>query len=539
MIVSKATKRNILFFTVAFLLCGVLHVILYDVYFTRGFSSSFCAILVILWAITVQKRITDDRLRSLLLLLAACLLLHFFMQFLRYDLFDGNIQIRRYLWYAYYIPLTAQPLVFFFIAVSIYRPKEKPLPRPYYLLIVLGVILALGALTNDLHFSLKSFPTGDMSDTGEEVSGWLYYLIQIFIYGLYALSLGVILKKNRRYVVRKYRWIAAVPLLIGAIYFLLYPLDFGHRISSTRIYQMGEMLAFCMIATLEACIQVGMIPANRGYERLFSAAYFPAVILDGAGKLVYRTAQAQYPFSQSEDVKIVSHPIRGGSIEYLVDIKRLRELNQQLAERSQQLETRNAYIAEETRIKQERAELEIKTRLYENISGIVTPQLTRIDELLNAPSGCGIRELAKIAMLKAYIKRRSNMELLADGGTLTVLELSSAVQESLDCVQLLGANTAATTVGSGAYSAQMVISAYEHVEAAIENCMDTLSDLFITIRADKNELTVRIMLRADSFSYDANGALGKEAGFSRKVTITKDDPDMLLLFTFTEGGGQG
>ena len=539
MLISKTAKRNIALFFAAFLLWGIFRNILWHVDFAYSFSSLYGGVLVILWAITVQKRITDDRLRSLMLLLAAALLLHFFLQFLRYDLFDGNTTARRYLWYAYYIPLTAQPLLFFFIAVGIYRPKEKPLPRPYYLLVVLGIILALGALTNDLHFSLKAFPTGVMDDTGDEVNGWLYYLVQIFIYGLYALSLGVIVKKNLRYVVRKYRWLTIFPFLIAALYFLLFPLDLYRCLFHTRLWNAGEMLGFCIIATLEVCIQVGMIPENRGYERLFSAAYLPAVILDGAGGLVYRTAAANYPFPQSEDVKIVSHPISGGSVEYLVDIKPVRDLNQQIAERSQQIETRNAYLAEEARIKKERVELETKTRLYENISGIVTPQLARIDELLNAPEGCGIKELAKIAVLKAYIKRRSNMELLADGGTLTVLELSSAVAESLDYVQLLDANTATSAVGSGSYPAQMIVAAYEHIEAVIENCMDTLSAIIVAIRADDAALTVRIMLQADSFSYDAGGALGKDAGFSRKVTITKDDPDLVILFTFTEGGGQG
>ncbi|MBQ2048478.1 MAG: hypothetical protein II487_05810, partial [Schwartzia sp.] len=416
----------------------------------------------------------------------------------------------------------------------------------------LGVVFMLGVLTNDLHFSFKAFPTGVMDANGKEVSGWLYYAVQVFIYGLYALALAIILKKNRRYVARKYRWMTIVPLLFGATYFLLCPLDIGHRFFNTRLWQMGDIMAFCIIGTLEACIQVGMIPGNRGYEELFSGAHFPAVILDTAGWLVYQTA-ADYPFQQSEDVKIVSHPISGGSAEYLVDIKQVRSLNQQLAERSQQIETRNAYLAEKARIKKERAELETKNRLYEIISNIVKPQLAHIDKLLNARSGCGNRELAKIAVLKAYIKRRSNMELLSTGGTLTVLELSSAVSESLDYIQLTGANAAVTTVGSGAYPASMIVYAYEHIEAIIEDCMDSLSDMIITIRADKADLTVRIMLRADSFSYRANDypqsgkefwpagpntiCCSRECAGRRQAVLDKERRDQLRASVVAERGG--
>lgn len=536
MLMSKNAKRKTVWFVAAFLLCGVLRNVFYRVDFTYAFSSLYCGVLVLLWAITVQERITDDRLRRLLVLVAASLLLHFFLQFYRYELSFGNVTAQRHLWYAYYIPMIAQPLLCYMIAVRIYRPEDKPLPKHCYLLLTVGGLLVLGMLTNDLHFWAISFPGGILDDNGQEVYGWLYYGAQGFLYGLYALAFATLVKKNLRYVARKYRWIPVIPLLIGAVYFLLYPLDIGHRLFVTRLWQMGEMFAFCIIATLETAVQVGMIPENRSYETLFSAAHLPAVILDSTKKVAYQTAEARYPFPQRADVKIVSHPIRGGSVEYLVDIRKVRDLNQQLAERSQQIETRNDYLAEEARIKKERAALETKARLYENISGIVSPQLNRIDELLNAPA-CGNRELARIAILTAYVKRRSNMELLSKGGMLTVLELFSAVQESLDYVQLLGVNTAVTTVGSGAYAAQMVADAYAHIEAVIENCMDTLSDLFITIRADKADLTVRVLLHADSFSYEA-GSAENGVGFSRRVVITKEQPDLRILFTFTEGGGQ-
>ena len=536
MLLTKAEKRNIILFVAAFLLLGVLRVLLSSRDFAISFSQILCSALAILWGITVRKRVTDKRLRSLMTGVAAFLLLQFILQFARYDLFYLSLTPQRYLWYAYYIPMTALPLLLFFIAVFIHWPQDKPLPRRYMLLVLIGALLVLGVLTNDLHFGFKSFPSGIMDDNGQEKSGPLYYIIIVFIYGLYALAFMIIERKNHRYVARKYRWIPVIPLLIGAVYFLLYPLDIGHRLFVTRLWQMGEMFAFCIIATLETAVQVGMIPENRSYETLFSAAHLPAVILDSTKKVAYQTAEARYPFPQRADVKIVSHPIRGGSVEYLVDVRKVRDLNQQLAERSQQIETRNDYLAEEARIKKERAALETKARLYENISCIVSPQLNRIDELLNAPA-CGNRELARIAILTAYVKRRSNMELLSKGGMLTVLELFSAVQESLDYVQLLGVNTAVTTVGSGAYAAQMVADAYAHIEAVIENCMDTLSDLFITIRADKADLTVRVLLHADSFSYEA-GSAENGVGFSRRVVITKEQPDLRILFTFTEGGGQ-
>lgn len=60
MILPKATKRNIILFITAFLLCGILRIFLYHIDFAVTFSSIFCSGLTILWTITIQKlRIGD------------------------------------------------------------------------------------------------------------------------------------------------------------------------------------------------------------------------------------------------------------------------------------------------------------------------------------------------------------------------------------------------------------------------------------------------------------------------------------------------
>ena len=537
MLCTKAARRNIALFAVGFLLCGFIHIALYGQDFAFCIVQLFCGVLTILWAISVRKRVTDDRLRFLMLGVAVCLLLHFILQILRYSMFKGNITVMRYTWYAMYLPMTAQPVLCFYLVAFIHRPRDAPLPRRYALILVPAFLLALGILTNDLHFAFTSFPSGILDDNGQEVRGWLLYLFYVFTYGLYALTAFILLKKDFRFAARKSRGLPLIPLLILVIYTILYPLDIGHRFFPCRLWNLGEMYAFCLVATLETCVQTGMIPANHGYEKLFSAADLPAVILDSAGNPVFQTRTVQYPFAENESTKIVSHPIRGGSVEYLVDMEQVQALNQQLAEATQQIEARNAYIAEETHIKQERAELETRNRLYERISAIVQPQLQQIDALLNAPEGCGEKTLARIAVLQAFIKRRGNMELLSASGTLPAAELAAAVTESLDYVRLCGANTAASCLSAGSHPAAMVIAAYEQIEEIIEECLDTLSDMIVSIRSEQQRLIVRIMLKAESFSYETSG-LRQDKDFSRRLSITKEGGDMILVLSFTEGGAR-
>ena len=536
MIVAKVTKRYIVLFTAAFLICGVLRVVLYETDFTLCFAQLYCGALTIAWASTVQRRVTNCKLRNLMLWVAVALLIQFVLQIARYELFTGQLRPQRYLWYGMYLPMTALPILCFYIAALIYHPENKPLPRFHWLLIVLGALLMLGVLTNDLHFWMKAFPSGVLDDNGQEKNGWLFYVVSVFQYGLYAVAFLIILLKNRRFVLRRYRWVPFVPFLIGVVYFATYPLDIGHKLFSTRLYQIGEVFAFCIIATLEACIQLGMIPVNRGYEKLFSAAPLRAVILDGNGELVYRTADVVYPFPPSRDDRVVSHMIRGGSVAYLVDVAQARELNEKLEEVTEQIEARNAYIAEENRIKAERAELETRNRLYERISVLVTPQLDKIERLLNAPEGCDRDALSKIAVLKAYVKRRSNLELLAAADALTAEELASAVNESLSYLRLGGVNTAVYAFGTGAYPNELIIAAYESFETVVEESMDTLSDMIVSIRAQGASLVLRVMMKADSFALAPNDPQPRGTAFTRTVSIAKEEQDTILVFTFTAGG---
>ena len=143
----------------------------------------------------------------------------------------------------------------------------------------------------------------------------------------------------------------------------------------------------------------------------------------------------------------MSHAIQGGSIRWTVDMKQVRGLNQQIEEATAQIEARNAYLAEENRIRQERAELETRNHMYDSITRILKPQFDQIDALLGGAESVPEKRIAQIAVISAYITRRGNMELLSAAGTLTVVELVSAVTESLDYMRLCGVNTAISSFG--------------------------------------------------------------------------------------------
>lgn len=531
--ISNQTRRMAFVFVSLFLLCGAYRAFLPSLPLTHGLIQLLCMCLTLVWVLTIQRRIIDRRLRALMIAVALCMLLLYLLQIARYNLFQGKLTIMRYLWYAMYLPMTAQAALFCILAASIHRPKQAALPAWWKALLVVGALLALGYLTNDLHFQAKRFPSGVMDDNGLEKSGWLQYAITAYIVVCYALGYGLMLNKSRYSCNIRQRLLAALPFLIGALYFALYPLKLSLRLFPYRPWNAGEMLGFCIISTLEICIQSGMIPANRGYEQLFAAARLPAVIADVRGRLVHKTeAVAAWPFTQTEDVRLFSHPISGGRVEYCMDISLLRRLNGELQEKAQQIEARNAYLAQENRVKQERAQAETRNRLYDRISALVQPKIDLILALTNEDTDAA---LCKIAVLEAYIKRRSNMELMSQAGTLSALELSSAAAESLDFLRLCGIETALSASGSGIYPAQMIVCAYERLEAVLEACLESATDVICALRAENGEISLRVMLKADFFDYDAPRDITTSVCRCQENVI-KDGPDIIVALRITEGG---
>ena len=217
-------------------------------------------------------------------------------------------------------------------------------------------------------------------------------------------------------------------------------------------------------------------------------------------------------------------------------LTQLRTLNESLAEAIQQIEARNAYLAEENKTRQERAELETRSRLYDRVSSIVRPQLDQIEARIRAADGAASFEaqLPRIAVLCAYVKRRSNMELMA-ADELPLEELAAAIRESLENIRLCGAGAALQIVGHGEYPAGMIVAAYEHFEDIVEASMDSFTELLVVLRAEEDRLTLRMLLQADAIEYAARPH-PEDAGFTRQLTVSTDNPDTLVTLILTKGG---
>ena len=533
---TNTGKQNVILIFLAFLLCGALHVALWSVDFADLVSQLFCGIAVITWEVSVQKRVTDRRILRLLQVIAFVFLLYLLMQTVNYRFAQDQPAIRRYAWYAYYASMMIISVLIFFISRFCYADTRKKMSAAEYVLPAAGCLLSVALMCNDLHFLAIRFKTEEMLPSSPATYGWLYYLYYAVLGTLLLTALITVIRKHRL-VQKKNRWfLLSLPVLL---LFLLYALDVAGlaiKINGHKMWQMGETFSFCLIAHLELLIGYGLIPANVGYERLFAGSDISASILDRQGEVRYASLGMQYPFRKDEDTLVLRHPISGGTIEWAVDIAPLNLLNHSLEETVKKIEARNAYLSTENRVRQEKAEAETRNRIYDRITQIVKPQLDQISGLLDEKERPFDERLRDISVFCAYIKRRSNMELLSVNSMLSSDELTLAISESLSYVQLKGIPAALTSSETQQYPADMIIAAYEQVERVIENCLDTLKALVIHVNMQTGQISVRIIVNSEDITVPLETVKNPERSFTMETSATKNGSDMILAFTFREGG---
>lgn len=530
---TKTSRRDIALICLAFLLCGALRILLWSADFADLNAQLFCGIVVFFWIVHNHKRVTDMRILRQLDCIACFFLLYLLLQCVNYRFAQDQPAIRRYAWYGYYISMTVIAVLIFYVSLFCYADENRKIRAAEYMPAAAGGLITAAILSNDLHFLAWRFTAGEMLPSSPMVHGPVYYLYYAVLAGLLVLALITVIRKNRAVQGRSQWLLLGLPVLVLFVFYVLDAAGFAFRINGHKLWQKGETFCFCLIAFLEMLTGYGLIPVNIGYEQMFAQTDISAAVLDNEGKVRYVSMGQKYPFPRNEDTLVIRHPISGGNIEWMADVAPLHSLNNALEETVKKIDARNDYLSTESRIKQEKTEAETRNRIYDKITRVVRPQLDQIGVLLKEEGRPFDSRLRDIAVLSAYIKRRSNLELLSMNDRIPSEELNLAIAESLSYVQLKGVPASATIDGSAEYPAGMVIAAYEQVEGVIEDCLDTLEALAVHVRARDRQISVRMMIKSDDVTVPLE-ASSQQPGFAVETSASKNGTDMILGFTFRE-----
>ena len=126
----------------------------------------------------------------------------------------------------------------------------------------------------------------------------------------------------------------------------------------------------------------------------------------------------------------------------------------------------------------------------------VRPQLNTVSRLLDdaTPDAPDFdRRMALVCVYGAYVKRRCNLTLIQQSESHTGLqELALCIRESLGYLSAYGVSEAFRQQGDAQLPPSGVILVYDFFEAAVEASLPELSALMVNLRADGQEVTLRL-----------------------------------------------
>ena len=505
-----------------------------------------CAGACAAWGIASEQRILDRRVRKLLKWLSLCMLLYGYIQFSRYEFFkpESLVFLKRYGRYVYFIPSLLMPTLLFLAARTSSWPERRLRPLAMVLLAVAGALIAL-ILTNDLHHLAFRPRPGDEANYDRAYYGPLAVLAVAWEWALLLGALGMLLRAAWPYVPRRRLWLPVVTLFAGAVMLTLQMVTtnllFDKLIRTTQLY-CGMIIAF-----VESCVVIGLMPSNSGYLSLFEAASVSAQIMDRQGRVALRSRTAldlppetlsgavAGPIQLDANTRLTGQAIDGGYVYWTDDIGDMLRTHRQLEEVSRQLEEERALVQAENELRQERGRIETQRRIYDEIARDTAPQLQRLSALAeHAREHPEAREddMRWATVLLAYVKRRANLALLGEqSSSLPASELRLSLEESLRGLKDCGVAALMSGQGARTLDKGTALLLFDFYEAAIEAAMPELSGLIVLMEGEGGAPVLRLQLGTPAAEVDLAAWQGRlDACGVRAECRTAEDLVCFTLF---------
>jgi len=452
-----------------------------------------------IWTDRVRKRIAEENAVRYITAVSVLILFLMTVRTVKFVFLPEGHSMARLAWYAYYIPMTFIPLFLFFSVLYVGRPYGWKIKRKWKLLYIPAGIVSLLFATNDFHEKAFYFPQGIAAwDVAPYQYGWVYFTELVWIAVLSATVLAITFI---RCAISEYRvniWMPLLPLAVGIFYTCCYLFAPGAYI--LRLYKFAEMVSFVFPAFLEGLIQAHFFPSNDSYEHLWRVSDLKCGIMDKKGKIVFQSekgisatlsevvlAQKQEVFSENENLLLRSHQIAGGYSFWFKDITEINRINKELSETGDIIAEENSMLEAENELAENKSRLAEKDRLYNRISEDVEKQLCELSRMLEEPpreEKAFEQMMKQAAILQVYVKRRSNLLLLAsEKKEIPVMELFLSLKESLSYVELSGRKAYVEYEGdsSALLEADRVLFIYRLFEDALEEALPDLKAVMLKL----------------------------------------------------------
>ncbi len=453
--------------------------------------------LLLFWIESVRTRLLPSAVRTHMICAAVLMLLYMLLRIFKYR-FTVEPVLMRYTAYSYWIPQTLIPTLFLMTCICILRGMNKQADAKERWLLLPACLLALIAMTNDLHF-LVYVPKVDLPGfavkTGSYSHGPVFYILYVWMILAVVIGLILLFYAARRFPKGAVRSLLAV-VIAWQGYLAFFSLVIDRIPNSLRPFNMPESNVFGLLGIFEVCIRYRLIPSNDNYSGFFHELKLPTLITDRLFHPVYRTKTAlpvgpgelnaalKSPVMLPGDQKLSGREIRGGYAFWVEDESAVHQAQAKLVEANDMIGQENDLIRAETEQKEKDAYLQSRHRIYHEIAAELYPVQKRISRLLDGavPGTEEFRDtIAGVCVLNAYVKRKTNLLLLAsEKDALSIGELSLALQESAHYLTLAGLQTTVSVTQESTLPAQQIVRLYDTFESLTEQLIGKAPSLMVS-----------------------------------------------------------
>lgn len=518
-------KRTVLLYILVFLLVSLAGMLYSSYPFFNNFSRIFYGGIIVVWAMTVLRRIIEPQIKALLIENAVLLLLLILFQALRFQFVQGNQTVHRFMWYCYYIPICFLPVISLKLSLRCGRSENIMISPKWELMLIPSMVLSILILSNDRHQLAFKFTDPELLGYDRYSYGPVYYITVCWIALVLTATIVIIIVRFASKPVRRDSWAYYVVLGVSAYFLLTDYFDLAPEINGVRFLSPMETFSIFIICGWEACIQTCLLPSNSGYRYFFENAGLIAKITDTNG--VVRISSKEPDTDRPEDYHILEKDVWGGRLSYAEDISAIKKANRELEEISERLLEENSIQEAENRLKEDRVHVSVMNRLYDDIAEFSTGKIQEIEGLLadDRDEEGFKRNLEKACVLASYIKRRGNLYILGEETKEYAFDdLFLSFKESLDYFSLSGAETLLTKEGTFPLGKDLGLAAYDCLEAFLEKLSGSVKSMLVNLNSTENGLTVRFMLDSSIESGRLNSfAVSFGNKYGAKTSVKAED----------------
>ncbi len=484
--------------------------IIADVFPGRNLSTIYLLILSVCLVLYYSHRVTPTGgLSAMMKLLSVMGLLLILLRGIKYSAVAEVGFLARHTWYLYYVPMLLLPLFLFYIALLVSPKYNAKLSKSWYWTLAVTAVLIGLILTNDLHQQAFIFQPGFANWDGDYRHGWLFYVVSAWQFVLFLTSIIILVLKCRISSSKKSAWIILIPFAIGLVMYALLLTDKVPIINVAPIFEFPEAHIFTAATVLECCMQLGLVPTNKDYGKLFRNLSISAQITDRKGTPVYSSSSAvtltREQFSAEDGARIGEHtvlhkmPLPGGYGFWQDDMTELDRLNDELEEAKEGLAQEAELIRLKNELKEKKTKITQRTLVYDTIAKYTQKQSQAISfyaKMARNSSDARVKEdcRRRIVLLGAYIKRYANLMLISQESDLIEAgELSLSVAEVLRYLNYCGVPGEVINNAECTLPANATLAVFEAFETLLEANYPRLRGVFVHLSV-KDKALIKLIV---------------------------------------------